>query len=500
MISKRPEFRGFRKMLSEFLNSLIQHLAAKELLYNDPALIENIQVWIIAMSSSTLRPFRYTSTTICFNIVTTLCDIASELRKSTVTATRQLDAENKKSKKNPGRIKALEDKIQEGEERRGSVEAIVKDIFDTVFVHRYRDIDPRIRTDCVHELATWILKLPDMFFDGTYLRYLGWVLSDTSALTRAEVIKSLTRIFKNKDNVSGMRNFTERFRPRLVEMATRDADSNVRAMTVELLDIVREVGFLESNDVDTIGRLLFDSDARVRKAVVGFFVKNIEDLYEEKIEELGGQEAVDEGMAGIDENDDDYSGPRVLWVKLKCLVEALAAYDEGSEDGGESGAESQGVAWGGEKLGTIVREGAVESRFSLAGASLWESFPDVQDWETIAKYLLFDHSASQVEDEEDRDTTVEEKIKVMCALDAREEVILLQVLNASVASSLIAGEGTEAGKKAHKKVSSPILVFFFFSVLHCNVHIFNTIKKTKTKSRNDPMGTQKNTSPVPWQH
>lgn len=453
IISKRPEFRGFRKTLSKFLHSLLEHITAKELLYTDPALIENIQVWTIAMSSSTLRPFRHTSTIISFNILTTLCDTASELRKSIVNATRQLEAEHKKNKKNQGRINALEEKISEGEERRDSVEMVIKDIFDAVFVHRYRDIDPKIRTDCVHELATWIMKLPDMFFDGQYLRYLGWVLSDTSALTRAEVIKSLSRIFKNKDNISGMRNFTERFRPRLVEMATRDADSSVRAMTVELLDVVREVGFLESSDVDTIGRLLFDSDARVRKAVVGFFVKNIEDMYEEKIEELGGKEVVDEGMAGIDESDEDYSGPRVSWVKLKCLVEALAAYDEGSEDGGESGAESQGVTGAGEKLGAIFREGAVESRFSLAGAALWESFADAQDWEGIAKYLLFDHSATQVEDEDEEGGTVEERIRRACALDAKEEVILLQVLNASVAATIVAGESTTAAhpKKTHRK-------------------------------------------------
>ncbi|KAI5810915.1 hypothetical protein DFH27DRAFT_996 [Peziza echinospora] len=455
IISKRPEFRGFRKRLSDFMQSLIAHITARELLYTDPALIENIQVWITAMSSSSLRPFRHTSTIISFHILTTLCDTASELRKANIIATRQVEAEDKKGKKNQGRIQALEEKLKEGEERKEIVEGVIKDIFDAVFVHRYRDIDPKIRADCVHDLATWILKLPDLFFDGTYLRYLGWVLSDTSALTRAEVIKSLSRIFKNKDNISGMRNFTERFRPRLVEMATRDAESSVRAMTVELLDVVREVGFLEPSDVDTVGRLLFDSDARVRKAVVGFFVKNIEDLYEEKIEDLGGQEAVEEGMASVDESDEEYPGPRTSWVKLKCLVEALASYDEGSEDG-ESGAESQGPT--AEKLGAVVREGAAESRFSLAGAALWESFSEVQDWEGIARYLLFDHSAALVGSEEGEATT-EELIKRTCALDPKEEVILLEVLNASVAAALVAGEGVpqaQAAKKGgNKKTKKP---------------------------------------------
>lgn len=48
----------------------------------------------------------------------------------------------------------------------------------SVFVHRYRDVDPRIRSDCIHALGLWMVKLPSIFFDGTYLRYMGWVLSD----------------------------------------------------------------------------------------------------------------------------------------------------------------------------------------------------------------------------------------------------------------------------------------------------------------------------------
>lgn len=394
------------------------------------------------MSSSTLRQFRHTSTVVALDLVSSLSTIAAESRRANSTTNRQLEAESKKGKRNEGRIAALEEKLKDGEERRETTENIIKDIFDTVFVHRYRDIDPRIRSDCVRELGSWILTLPDVFFDGSYLRYLGWVLSDMTPATRLEVVKALTKLFKKKDSVSGLRHFTERFRPRLVEMATRDCDAGVRAATVELLDVVREVGYLEPKDIDTVGRLLFDSEPKVRRAVVGFFVENIGDLYEEKLEELGGEEAVVEALG---DGDDDTDGPTLAWIKLKCLVEVLATYD--LEDGGE---DDEGAS--GEK--PVLKVGDAESRFSLAGSVLWEAFEEVADWEGVAKYLLFDHSARGDEGDEEED--VEKKARGMVALEAREEAILLQVLNASVAASIT--EGGEGGKKkgAAKVVPHPL--------------------------------------------
>lgn len=428
---------------------MISTLTAKELLFTDGALIENIQSWIIAMSSSTLRPFRHTSTIISFSILTTLCDIAAELRKANMVSTRQLDAENKKPKKNEPRIASLEAKIKSGEERREVVEGIIKDIFDAVFVHRYRDIDPRIRTDCVHELGTWILKLPDLFFDGTYLRYLGWVLSDISPFTRLEVVRALLRIFRSKDNVMGMRNFTERFRTRLVEIATMDADSSVRCTTIELLDVVRTVGFLEPSDVDVVGRLIFDLDPRVRKAVVGFFVKNIEDLSEDKIEDLGGPEAFEEGMANAESQDEDYGGPRIAWIKMKCLAEVLATYDESPEDE-ETRMNEQNLS-AARRVAIHMREAPNDTRFSIAGTALWDNLDEVSDWEGLAKYLIYDHSAARMDQSDSDEGPIEERVKKICALDSREEGILLQVLHSSIAATIGAGE-VQPAKGGQKRV------------------------------------------------
>jgi hypothetical protein len=51
-------------------------------------------------------------------------------------------------------------------------------VYCSVFVHRYRDVEAVIRTECIRELGLWIIKYPDRFLDDIYLRYLGWQLSD----------------------------------------------------------------------------------------------------------------------------------------------------------------------------------------------------------------------------------------------------------------------------------------------------------------------------------
>ena len=40
-----------------------------------------------------------------------------------------------------------------------------------MFVHRVRDADPAIRTDCLKELGVWVKKYPEMYIATAYLTY-----------------------------------------------------------------------------------------------------------------------------------------------------------------------------------------------------------------------------------------------------------------------------------------------------------------------------------------
>ena len=403
-------------------------------LYEEIALIENIHLWIATMSSSTTRPFRHTATVIALTITSAMCAIANAEVTVAAQTLRQLEAEKKKKSANRARLADFQKKVTTGEQNKELLENQIKDFFDTVYVHRYRDIDPKIRTECVEALGNWIVTLESVFFDGTYLRYMGWMLSDTHSTMRHEVIKQLTKIMKTPNSAGGMRHFIERFRPRLVEMATRDSEPAVRACAVDLMDLIRQAGMLEPDDIDVIGKLIFDTEPKVRKAVVGFFAASINDLYEVKVEELGGEEALEDILNVEDE--EDFDTPRAGWLRLKTLAEILTGYD--SQDQQEDPSQIDATEF-------LNVSGKV-SRFTLAAEALYDKVPELREWQMLAGYLLFDHSAKS------KGSETERALKVAFRPTENEEVIMLEILNAVVKLSLTHGDDADRSKKKSAKL------------------------------------------------
>ncbi|KAK6359695.1 hypothetical protein TWF696_000837 [Orbilia brochopaga] len=440
--SRSQKYRRYRACLTAFFAELISHLSASGVLTGDPALIENMQIWITAMSSSPLRPFRHTSTAINLSIMTALCSTMADIEKTINNTTKQLESEKSKARKNAGRIKSLEATIKEVQESQDFITDQISDIYESIFVHRYRDVDAKIRAECIHELGIWIMKLPSIFFEASYLRYLGWVLSDTAVNVRSEVIKALARLFKDRANVGGLRNFTDRFRSRLVEMALQDADSGVRAEAIALLNEIRQVGFLEADDIESIGRLLYDADAKVRGAVADFFASNVQEGYDEQIEDCGGEDTVKEALqtAG-DLDDEEFEGHQISWIKFKCLVNSLSAYDQDdSTDTQAQETNAKGIA----ALG-------LQSRFQLAGLALYKAIPELHKWEDLAKYLLYDHTGNQMNNSDDETLSY---VKRFCTLKAKEENILLHVLHASISCAIAAAaDATAIPARSKRKLS-----------------------------------------------
>jgi len=432
LISKAKGNAGFRSTMTGFFETLINACHASGLLYSDTALYENLDLWISTMSSSAIRPFRHTATVISLSMGSALCSVANDLAENAAKTTRQKEGEQKKKSVNKDRVKALEAKITEDGNKRTLVIDNVQQLFDQVYIHRYRDVDPKIRVDCVTALGTWINILADHFFESIYLRYLGWVLSDTFAPTRAEVIKQLAKLFKNKDNVARLRTFTERFRARLVEMSARDSEASVRAATVELLDTIRKTGLLEPDDIDNVGRLIFDTEPRVRKAVAGFFAANINDLFETTLEDFGGEESLAEVLG--EEDDEDYDTPRMGWLKLKCVAETLQSYDaEDEEDNTEREGEANLVAT------------SPDSRYALAAQTIYDGIPEAREWEILAAYLLCDFStADQAKEEADA------AFRTRCKLNEQEEILLLEILNVAVKGRLSDAAEAETDKKSKR--------------------------------------------------
>lgn len=128
MIARQAGFRKFRKSLAEFLSRVVSAAAELNSLYTSD-LIPILQAWVVTMSTSPLRSFRHTATVVALNVETALCEVGASVEKEKETVTRQLEGERKK-KRNAERVKELETKSAEVNERRTKLKEYLKEFFD----------------------------------------------------------------------------------------------------------------------------------------------------------------------------------------------------------------------------------------------------------------------------------------------------------------------------------------------------------------------------------
>ncbi|KAL6855746.1 hypothetical protein J3F83DRAFT_753342 [Trichoderma novae-zelandiae] len=435
LIARAKATRSFRDLLINFFQALITLLHETDVMYKDVDLVDNLHAWLASMSSSPLRPFRHTATTISLAVQSGLVNVASILDRRIASIEQQSQAA--KRGKNKSKADEIQRSLSEANNYRKICNDAIQSFFDTVFVHRYRDVDPKIRVECVEALGTWIWNLPTVFLEPGYLRYLGWMLSDTNAGTRQEVLKQLNKLFKRDAEQLG--HFIDRFRPRLIEMATVDADVSVRVAAISVIDSLRAAAILEPTEIDAIGRLIFDSEIRIRKAVVGFFVACIDDAIEGKVEEIGGSDVLEELDLA---EEDNYEAPRKDWLNLKSLAETLTIYDAQVEQTQQTGGLSVGLDV------DLLESTMPDTRITLASQVLYDRIPEVKSWQILAGYLLYDHTTStKSKSKSKKSNPSEEAFKKAVAPSAEEEKILLDVLSSAIKSSLLQISEQDKSKK-----------------------------------------------------
>lgn len=410
-------------------------------MYKDPTLIDNLHAWLASMSSSTLRPFRHTATTIALSVQSGLVYVADILDQRISSIEQQ--HQSAKRSKNKSKTTEIQRNLNDANVSRKTCTEAIQSFFDTVFVHRYRDVDPKIRTECVEALGSWIWDLPTVFMEPGYLRYLGWMLSDTNASTRHEVLKQLSRVFRRDAQQLG--HFIDRFRPRLIEMACRDSEVSVRVAAISVIDTLRAAAMLEPDEIDAIGKLIFDNELRIRKAVVGFFVSCVMDVHGDKVEEIGGTDILEELFDNVE--DEDCDSPRQEWVNIKSLAETLASYDKQTEEVENAEALQLDIA------ADLLEAAVPDTRISLASQVLYEKVPEIKRWGILAGYLLFDHTSSRKAKAKSTDSA-EVAFKKAVAPSSSEESILLDVLSSAVKSSLAQTADIDRNKKIRHRTDA----------------------------------------------
>lgn len=188
LVSKSKGYRKFRSSLLEFMTKLVETTAISEVLYDD-IFCETLQSWLVALSSSKLRAFRHTSTVISLHFVEALCEVSLSNKDDSAQLQRQKEAEMRRAGKlvvkstragatDKTRLQELEALIKATHGKKLRHETYFKELFNAVFIHRYRDAEPTIRMECIRSLGVWMSTLPDHFLEGSYLRYIGWMLTD----------------------------------------------------------------------------------------------------------------------------------------------------------------------------------------------------------------------------------------------------------------------------------------------------------------------------------
>lgn len=416
---KQKQYAGMHDTLYNFFKAVVHALHNSSTLYSVGAIYDNIWTWPACMCSAGHRSFRHTAVVITLAMLTGLTEVAKEIENSMATSKAQLETETKKRKsQNKKRISQLQLDSSKEQKQLKKIDDLAKDGFDTVYAHRYRDVDEKIRLECAIALGAWIQNYRTVFLTGEYLRYWGWAASDPYAPTRVEVMRQLKALVKDRQNIPSMRPFLERFRARIVEIGARDADTTARVEALELLAQLRDADLLEPDDVDTIGQLVFDHETRVRKAVAGFFKSNVKDAYDAIVEDFD-QEQLNEILPDHDDGE-DYNEPNKSWIKFKCLAQSLAI---GSQE--ESRMDS--------KASSILNSEHVDSRYMVATQAICKSMPELEYWQRLAGYLLHDHSTNSATDNTNDTATL---IARAYAIEEGEELVLLDVLFAAVKLNL----------------------------------------------------------------
>ncbi|KAJ8310918.1 hypothetical protein KUTeg_012783 [Tegillarca granosa] len=182
LIMSGPQWKKFKNNFCEFVQVLVKQ-CQYSIIY-DQCMMDNIISLLTGLTDSQVRAFRHTSTLAAMKLMTALVDVALNLSINLDNTQRQYEAERQKQqqKRAADRLDMLLQRRQELEENQAEIRNMLTYIFKGVFVHRYRDTQPEIRSICMAEIGVWMKKYPNMFLDDSYLKYVGWTLYDKNYL------------------------------------------------------------------------------------------------------------------------------------------------------------------------------------------------------------------------------------------------------------------------------------------------------------------------------
>ncbi|KAG2559018.1 hypothetical protein PVAP13_8NG075300 [Panicum virgatum] len=261
--TKQKDLKHFKENLVTFWDSLVLECQNGPLF--DDTLFQKVKDYVVALSCTPPRVYRQVASLVGLQLVTSFISVAKTLSGQRETTQRQLNAEKKKQSDGP-LIESLNNRLALTHENITYLEDLMRKIFNGLFMHRYRDVDPEIRMSCIKSLGIWVVSYPSLFLQDIYLKYLGWTLNDKNAGVRRTSILALQSLYEVEANIPSLGLFTERFYTRMIQLAD-DIDVSVAVSAIGLIKQLLRHQLLSDDDLGPLYDLLIDEPPMIRRAI-----------------------------------------------------------------------------------------------------------------------------------------------------------------------------------------------------------------------------------------
>lgn len=260
LVQSGPCGRWFHSELCDFVSVLVAQFQHSVLF--DSYLMNALLSLLTQLSDSSVRSFRHTCTLAAVKLLSSLVRVALSLSVGIENSQKLCAVQRSKTvrQKNSPQIKGIQKKISQLEEKRAEVESMMDVIFKGVFLKRYRDVLPEIRSICMEELGAWMKNYNTVFLNDNYLKYMGWMMHDKNSDVRLKCVLGLQELYGDPTLLPKLDLFTNRFKERMISM-TLDKDTEVAVQSMKLLVLIsdKSEGVLSQSDYRQLFQFVYSS-------------------------------------------------------------------------------------------------------------------------------------------------------------------------------------------------------------------------------------------------
>lgn len=240
LIQSGPYGRWFHSEFCDFVSVLVAQCQHSVIF--DSYLMNTLISLLTELSNSYVRAFRHTCTLAAVKLLSSLVSVALSLSVG-IENSQKLQAVQKTKtmrQKSTPQLERIQKKITELQEKKAEIEGMMDIIFKGIFLKRYRDVLPEIRSLCMEELGLWMKLYSSVFLNDSYLKYMGWMMHDKIPDVRLKCVLGLQDLYGDPLLLPKLDLFTSRFKDRLISM-TLDKDNEVAVQTMKLLVLISKM-------------------------------------------------------------------------------------------------------------------------------------------------------------------------------------------------------------------------------------------------------------------